>query len=160
MNKSITKERHMIREYRDSDAQTVRDVFTETHLAEAELMPEYLRQEYRTAVADEVGVKLTNVREGYAALPNRLFIASKADDPGEITGFCALVKVDETTAGLKNVVVSPRHQGQGIARLLMEAFEEHAGATATAAPPCGPTATSRSPWECTGAGAGPTCPLN
>ena len=89
-------------------------------------MPEYLRQEYQTAVADEARTKLTNLREGYAAPPNRFFIASKTDEPGEIAGFCALVRIDETTAGLKNVVVSPRHQGQGIARLLMEAFEGHA----------------------------------
>ena len=120
---STARNTFTVRPYQDEDAGTVRHIFAQTHLAEAELIPEHLRLEYRIAIAGEVGSKLANIRETYATGHNQFFIASNADEPAEIAGFCGLYHIDDETCELKNVAILPTYQGQGISRLLLDAFD-------------------------------------
>ncbi len=121
-----SKPTYSIRGYQDSDAAPIRRIFAETHQAEAAVLSEETRFEYMIAIAGEVGSRLSDVGQYYATLPNQFFIAAQDGKPDDIAGFCALIHVDEDTAELKNVAIHPDRQGLGIARLLMDAFEQSA----------------------------------
>ena len=122
------RRQYTIRAYRagTSDQATIRRVFADTHRPEFALLPSHLEQDYRIAVAGELGTSLTDIGRYYAAPPNRFFVASAVDDPDDIAGCCALVHIDDSMCEIKNVVVHPNRQGLGIARLLMDAFERGA----------------------------------
>ena len=117
---------YFIREYRNEDQQQAQRIFVETHLAAAEAMPTTLRPLYRTANKTEMGLGLANIRQNYATAPNQFLIAAYGPEPEHIAGFCALSKLDDQQAELKNLVVHPAYQGIGIARLLMDTFEHEA----------------------------------
>ena len=116
-------QKYFIRDYEDKDQEKARLIFIETHLAAAETMPEAVRDLYRVATKTEMKLGLTDIRQNYATEPNQFFIAAYGPDPDDIAGFCALSETDDQQAELKNLVVRPAYQGIGIARLLMDTFE-------------------------------------
>lgn len=123
---AISPRTYTLRQFQPGDQEQIRSLFIETHLHAAAHLPERLLDLCRIAIAGEISTKLGNIRDAYAAHPNHAFIASPDDAPGQVAGFCALVRQDSRRAELKNVVVSPVHQGQGLATMLMKAFEETA----------------------------------
>ena len=119
-------QKYFIRDYEDKDQEKARRIFIETHLAAAETMPEAVRHLYRVATKTEMRLGLTEIRQNYATAPNRFFVAAFGPDPDDIAGFCALSETEDQQAELKNLVVHPDYQGIGIARLLMDTFENEA----------------------------------
>ena len=48
-----------------------------------------------------------------------------SSDRRRVAGFCAAVHRTNETVEVKNLIVSPSHQGAGVGRLLMGALEQH-----------------------------------
>lgn len=126
---TAVKTQYVIRDFQDADADQLRQAFAATHLVEANRLPQRLQPIYREAMASEILANLADPRASYATPPNRLFIAVNPDAPDVIAGFCALQRIDEHSCELKNVVVLPHYQGQGIATLLLDAFDQAARET-------------------------------
>ena len=118
--------KYFIREYRDKDQEQAQRIYLKAHLAATETMPETIRHIYRTATKTEAGLGLTNIRDNYATAHNHFFVAAYGPEPEDITGFCALSKLNDQQAELKNLAVDPEYQGLGIAQLLMDTFEQEA----------------------------------
>ena len=117
---------YAFRDLRPDDMTPIQELFAATHLDAMRGLPPDRHALGRRAIDNEIDTQLGDIARHYGTPPNRWFLLAAGDQT--VAAFCALVQVDDRTAELKNVVVSPEHQGQGLGRQLMEAVEAHARA--------------------------------
>ena len=115
-----------VRPYQDDDLEQIRLTFRTVHEEAMSGLPPDRLAEARIAIGGEMGTRLVTPRESYATAPNHLFIVSPEQEPQRVCGYCALVRIDDQRCELKNVVVHPDYQAYGIARILMQTYEEQA----------------------------------
>jgi len=76
---------------------------------------------------EDEDLKVLNNPQGYVLDGGgEIFFALCEEDPAAALGTVAMVKTGATTFELAKMAVSPRHQGLGIGRLLMDACTEFA----------------------------------
>ena len=68
---------------------------------------------------------LTDVRRYYMSEGSNFFVVCPESNPGEVAGYAAVCKREGGKAELKNVIVSPDHQGRGLGCLLVPAVEDY-----------------------------------
>lgn len=103
-----------IRSFEATDAAVVKPLFIEA-----------LRTVYPTIGAGEWTSDLDNVRQFYQA-NGGAFLVAEAEANGEIVGEGGIHRVDDTTAEMKRVAVSPDFQEGGIGQKMVAALESRA----------------------------------
>lgn len=116
----------VVRPYHNDDFDQIRLTYRTVHDEAMRDLPADRLAEARIAIAGEMGTRLVTPRESYDTPPNHLFIVSPEHEPRRVSGYCALVRIDDRQCELKNVVVHPDYQGYGVARVMMQAYEDQA----------------------------------
>ena len=73
----------------------------------------------------EINNSLSKI-EKYSTPPNKMFIVVDEDNPKSVIAYCAALHINDRQVELKNVVCDPVYQGQGLGKMLMNAFDTHA----------------------------------
>ena len=117
---------YAFRPYEPSLQPLIQQLYAETHNKAMAGESEEIQSLIKIAISWELDDQLADVGKNYNTWPNRFFMISPLDNWNEVAGYCALVYYDEESVEVKNVIVSPEHQGKGLGRMLMEAVEETA----------------------------------
>ena len=117
---------YMLRDYKEEDAEKMRDMRVEYNRLEAENLDPERRMMMRIATAGLVGSHLSDPGKYYAAQPNRLFIACPTQNQDIPVAYCAMVHLDEDEVEIHDIVQDPEFIGEGLSHKLMEAAEQYA----------------------------------
>lgn len=117
---------YVLREFRTADNRQAGILFEYCHSQTLDALTPEQQELCREAIRRQVEGPLADISKQYATAPNHFIVACPADQHDEIAGYCAVVHHDAEVAELKNVVVSPEHQGNGIAGMLLDEAEDRA----------------------------------
>ena len=125
-NETGNSRTYILREFRTEDSRQAGILFEYCHSQTLDALTPEQRELCQAAIRRQVEGPLANIGKEYAAAPNHFIVACPAEQPETIAGYCAVVHHDAELAELKNVVVSPDHQGHGIAAMLLHEAEHSA----------------------------------
>ena len=117
---------YTLRDYKEDDAERMRDMRVEHNRVEAESLDAERRMMMRIATAGIVGSHLSDPGKYYATDPNRLFIACPTQNEDVPVAYCAMIHLNTEEIEIHDIVQNPEYIGEGLAHKLMDAAEQYA----------------------------------